>query len=647
MNHRTAFASLFLKTDVRPGGLLLMFLVVVLSVLFSSCGGTRAAQKQTEKAELAVKQYNPRKAETHFLRALDKDPDYLPARREYIGLLVDQNRPQDALRQIDIYMQLDSAADVRYYALQGDLYSELRAYEEAVVAYRQFLDNPGEYAQLEREARAKLETAERVLYDQKHPSAERIRRMSDQINSPAEEYLPLMPADGSFMIFTRRIRGKEDFYISYRRDSVWSRAQSVPELNSPGNEGAATLSADGKVLVFTRCQARDSYGQCDLYLSTRNNGQWSEPRNMGPRVNTHRNETQPAFSPDGRSLYFASNRPGGPGKMDIWRIDWLSDGSWSAAQVLDSTVNSVHNEKTPFIHYDNQTLYFTSDRPEGYGSSDLYLSRKKQGEWQAAKNLRWPINTAAAEGTIYVALDGRTGYMGRRERPGMDYDIYTFELDTSVASQRTTYVKGQVIDAETRAGVSAQVLVYDGSGNRQIANIQTDTAGTFLAPLPVDGNYQLFAEAPGYTFQSERYSYEELQARSPETPWLVELQPVGGEAATADRDPIVLRNLMFRTGTAEWLPQSETELQRLLELLMDQPQLNIEIRGHTDDVGSAQANQVLSMQRAKAVYDYLVEHGIDSDRLRYEGYGQSQPLVPNESAAARQKNRRTEFVIFD
>jgi outer membrane protein OmpA-like peptidoglycan-associated protein len=619
------------------------------SILFflHACGGTRAAQKQTEKGQLAVKQYDPKKAERHFTLALKKDPDYLPARREYIGLLVDQQRQREALHQIDTYIELDTAADNRYYALKGDLHSEIGEYEAAARSYRQFLADPGVYDQIEKQSRAKLETAEQVLYDQKYPSAVDIQRMSDQINSPVEEYLPLMPADGSFMIFTRRDRGREDFYISYRLDTGWSFAEPMRGLNSPGNEGAATLSADGKILVFTRCQARDSYGQCDLYLSKRVDGQWIEPRNMGPRVNTFYNETQPAFSPDGRSLYFASNRPEGIGKMDIWRIDWMSDGRWSEAIVLDSTVNTGNNEKTPFIHYDNQTLYFTSDRPEGYGSSDLYLSRKKQGEWQAARNLRWPINTAAAEGTIYVALDGRTGYMGRRERPGMDYDIYTFELDTSVASQRTTYVKGQVIDAETRRGVNAQVMVYDGGGNRKIANIQTDTTGRFLAPLPVEGNYQLFAEAPGYTFQSERYTYDELQSRSPETPWLVELQPVSPDERVDSSAPVVMRNLLFRTGTAEWLPSSETELRRLQQLLADQPDLQIEIRGHTDNVGSAQANQILSMQRAKAVYDYLISKGIDGDRLRYTGYGESQPLVPNDSAAARQKNRRTEFVIVE
>ena len=646
---RLSFPSNICDTNlsflIRKGAGLLGFLSLLL--LLHACGGSRAAQKQTEKAQLAVKQYDPKKAERHFILALEKDPNYLPARRDYIGLLVDQQRPQEALRQINIYLELDTLADVRYYALKGDLYSEIRDYKAAAAAYRQFLVQPGSYDQLEKQSRARLETVEQVLYDQKHPSATDIQRMNDRINSPAEEYLPLLPADGSFMIFTRRTRGREDFYMSFREDSSWSQARPVPGLNSPGNEGAATLSADGKILVFTRCQARDSYGQCDLYLSKQVDGQWLEPRNMGPRVNTYYNETQPAFSPDGRSLYFASNRPGGMGKMDIWRIDWMSDGRWSAAVPLDSAVNSRHNEKTPFIHYDNQTLYFTSDRPDGYGSSDLYVSRKKQRQWQPAENMRWPINTVAAEGTIYVARDGRTGYMGRREQPGRDYDIFIFRLDTSVASKPATYVKGKVIDADTRDGVRAKVRVYDGSGDREIANIETDTAGTFLAPLPMDGNYQLFAEAPGYTFQSERYTYEDLAVRHPDTPWLVELQAIGAETTGEDRTPIVLRNLMFRTGTADWLPQSETELQRLLELLKDQPGLKIEIRGHTDDVGSAQANQILSMQRAKAVYDYLIANEIDRDRLRYEGYGQSQPLVPNESDEARQKNRRTEFVIWE
>jgi outer membrane protein OmpA-like peptidoglycan-associated protein len=640
------FASSARYRSLWPTSLLWVGLALSLSLLISACGGTGAAQKQTEKAQLAVKQYDPKKAERHFKQALEKDPYYFPAHQEYIGLLVNQQRRREALAQIDRYLELDSAADVRYYALKGDLFKALREFEPAAEAYQTFLANPGSYDQLEAESRAKLKTVEQVLYDQRYPSARHIQRMSPAINSPAEEYLPLMPADGSFMIFTRRTRGREDFYVSLRQDSSWSPARAIVDLNSPGNEGAATLSADGKILVFTRCQARDSYGQCDLYLSTRRNGRWTEARNMGPRLNTRYNETQPAFSPDGRSLYFASNRPGGVGKMDIWRIDWLATGEWSVAVALDTAVNSADNEKTPFLHYDNQTLYFTSDRPDGYGSSDLYVSRKKKGNWQPAQNMRWPINTPAAEGTIYVARDGTTGYMGRRERVGMDYDIYRFDLDTSVAAQATTYVKGRVIDAISRKGVAAQVMVYDGNGSRTIAQIQTDTSGRFLAPLPVDGSYQLFAEAPGYTFQSERYTYAELQSRSPETPWLVELQPVRREEAADDSAPVIMRNLLFRTGTAEWLPSSETELRRLQQLLEDQPHLQIEIRGHTDDVGSAQANQILSMRRAKAVYDYLVEHGIDTDRLRYTGFGESQPLVPNDSDAARQKNRRTEFVIL-
>lgn len=626
------------------------FLLLIASgflFLLSACSGTRAAEKMTGKAQLAVKQYQWDKADRYFQKALEKDPEHLPTYREYIGFLLKMDRRADALQWIDAYLELEPEPDARYFALRGDLLLQLEEHEAAIDAYQQFLDAPGEYDQLIEQSQKQKALAEQHLYDREHPSARDIRPLPTAINSASEEYLPLMPADGSFMIFTRRTRGNEDFYISRRQEKGWEKARPIPALNTAGNEGAATLSADGKILIFTRCQAKDSYGQCDLYLSTKKAGGWTPPRNMGPKINTRNNETQPALSPDGSSLYFASNRSGGAGKMDIWRVDWSAEDGWAKAVPLDSTINSPHNEKTPFIHYDNQTLYFTSDRPGGYGRSDLYLSRKESNQWQAAQNMRWPINTRAAEGTIYVAIDGTTGYMGRRETSGEDYDIYIFKLDTEVAAQASTYVKGRAIDAHTEEGLPAQIEVYDGSGERQIADLQSDSSGYFLVALPKDGDYQVFTDAPGYTFQSERYTYEELAVRHPDTPWLVELQAVGAEKTQESRAPIVLRNLMFRTGTADWLPQSETELQRLLELLRNQAELKIEIRGHTDDVGSAQANQILSMQRAKAVRDYLVERGISADRLSYEGYGESQPLVPNDSPEQRQINRRTEFIILD
>ena len=486
------------------------------------------------------------------------------------------------------------------------------------------------------------------------------RKLGPEINTERDEYLPSFTADGHTLIFTRVVEGRlinEDFYRSRQgEDGSWEEARPIDRVNTEENEGAQTVSADGRQLIFTACNRAGGLGRCDLYFTEFKWGAWTDVQNLGPPVNTGAWESQPSLSADGRALYFASDRPGGKGGIDLWVSFRQPDGSWGTPQNLGDSLNTSGDEQGPFIHPDGQTLYFMSDGHPGMGGADIYFSRlREDGAWSAPVNMGYPINSNSDEGLLVVSLDGQTAYFASNRKdldPTYDgrrpsYDLYAFDLYEAARPAPVTYVKASVRDAETRRPLIAGVEFTDlGTGQTAVSSVTAED-GQFLIVLPQGKNYALNVTKEGYLFFSEHFELKALH--SAEEPFLLEidLQPIPDGALTAEQEvPVVLKNVFFAFGSAELLPESVTELELLRELLEANPDLRIQINGHTDDVGSDADNQLLSEQRAKAVYTYLVEQGIAKDRLRYKGFGESRPVGTNETEAGRQQNRRTEFVVF-
>ena len=234
------------------------------------------------------------------------------------------------------------------------------------------------------------------------------------INTEAAEYLPSLPASENLMVFTRRVRGQEDFYVSKYHNGNWLRAIALDDLNTAENEGAHCLSADGKLLIFTGCARRDGMGSCDLYFSVLREGIWTTPRNLGPQVNSKNWDAQPSLSASGTTLYFSSDRPGGQGGRDIWTVNRTSNG-WGRATNLDM-INTVDNEESPYIHFDDESLYFMSDGHPGFGGYDLFMTKKDRA-WQKPINLGHPVNTREDEGALHVDRLGLIGYFARSAPP--------------------------------------------------------------------------------------------------------------------------------------------------------------------------------------------------------------------------------------
>ncbi len=495
------------------------------------------------------------------------------------------------------------------------------------------------------------------------PVSIKLEAMPASVNTPeSSEYLPSFTADQRQLMFTRRVNNKqEDIYVSDYRDSAWQVARPVMHLNTPGNEASQTISADGRLVVFTACDRKEGLGSCDLYFSQLVDGAWTAAANLGRPVNTPAWDSQPCLSANGNLLFFASKRPGGHGGSDIYASARTTTG-WTEPTNLGPVVNSPEDDESPFFHADGQTLYFMSNGRPGMGGFDLYRTRlDSTNTWLPPSNLGYPLNTDGNEGALVVSLDGRTAYyatdvatvdatgVGVGGARGRGTDLYTFQLPPLARAKVVTYVRATVVDAVTDEPIGATALISDAATDKAFLQRRADPKdGQFLAVLPSGKTYSLSVEEPGYSFYSDRF--ELTQAANAEQPYelLIRLQPIAksaGAGPVAEAEPIVLRNVLFATGSAELLPASFVELGRLRSLLSENPTVKIRLQGHTDNVGDPAANLKLSDARAAAVATYLTAQGVAAERLSSAGFGESRPVAPNSTAEGRRLNRRTEFVV--
>lgn len=605
---------------------------------------------------------------------------------------------EEALKQIEIAKKEDPAFAEPYF-LKANLYLDTREWAKAVDEFKKgFAINPNYFPvnyydcahaeiKLGRYADAKadyeiflakktnpspkmIENANKGIDDCNfalnsigHPVAFNPLNIGEAINSDGCEYFPNVTADDATFLFTRNRQEtdpstgalrmtQEDFYISFKDENGnWSTARNMgPPINTMANEGAPSLSSDGRYLFFAACEEYDGYGggrqgfgSCDIFFTQKTNGQWQKPVNVGAPVNSTAWESQPAFSSDGRTLYYISNRRGGFGDSDIWMAVLGEDGKWGTPVNLGAEINTSGKEEAVFIHPDNQTLYFASDGLTGMGGLDLFMCRRDSvtGKWGKPQNLGYPINTFGDESGLIVNGTGQVAYFSSTRDGGRGCDdIYFFQLPKELQPVPVTYMKGKVYNKKTGKPVGAAFNLIDTeSGQTVISSVSDPGNGEFLVCIPVNKNYALNVNSPGYLFFSEKF--EMKASADPGKPFRMDvpLQPIEDSAL------VELKNVFFETAKYDLKPTSTAELDKAVAWLKANPNVKVEIAGHTDNVGDKKMNLILSNNRAKAVYDYFVAHGIDVARLSYKGYGDTKPKVANDSDEHRQMNRRVEMRI--
>ena len=581
----------------------------------------------------------------HLNEALALDPKFVDVYLTRSNVYAAIKDYAASVADFDIAMRMDSVYSKVYLLPYSISLAGVGKFQQALNAVNEFLATPSLNQQSLKAGNYRKSVYLFALdYEKKHPAKDYVFapvNLGENINTKDLEYFPSLTIDGKKMIFNRRINNDEDFYESDLVDGKWSKAEPLGgKVNTNLNEGAQNISQDGQLLIFTGCNYPEGEGSCDLYFSVMTNNGWSEPQNLGPVVNTDLWESSPSLSPDKRDLYFSSRRPGGFGGSDIWVTHRMLTGKWSRPENLGEAVNTSGDEGCPFMHADNETFYFTSNGHPGYGMTDLFFSKKvNDSSWVVAENLGYPVNTIDDEGSLIVAADGKTAYYasdGADNKGGID--IYSFQLREDIRPLKTLWVKGKVFDKKTNTGLPSSVELTDIKTGNLISKIQTDEDGNYLVTLPVGKDYAFNVNRKGYLFYSDNFS---LQKNNSDSAFIVNipLQPIEKGAT------IVLKNIFFETGKFDLQNESKSELNKLVTLLNDNPNLKIQIDGHTDNVGQEKDNLLLSTNRAKAVVGYLLSKAINTQRLTYKGFGSSKPVANNTTEAGKALNRRTELSI--
>ncbi len=615
---------------------------------------SKKAKKHYEKAEYYLQKRNFQSAILSLQNAIEQDHEFVEAFL-LLGELY-ENTSQDslALNSYEMAMKADSNFYNPIYYYAGELAFERGEYQRAKNHFKKYLQATA--LQNKEKAEKQLANCTFAIQAMQHPVNFKPINMGSNINTDRPEYFPAITADNASFLFTRMLRdsralqGKqEDFFISLKKDNEWQKAENIGlPINTPFNEGAPNLSQDGNILFFTACETprgygpnREGLGRCDIFYAIKEGSKWTVARNLGKPINSRHWESQPSFSSDGKTLYFVSNRENG---YNIYVSVLGKDKQWSEPKALSDKVNSKGIESSVFIHPDNQTLYFASNGFPGMGGMDLFYSKKDSlGEWQEAVNLGYPINTNKDENSILISSDGKTAYFASDREGGFgDLDIYQFDLPKNSRPQEVSYLEGLVFDRNTKEKLKAKVeLINKNTGLTTSKSFTNRKSGDFLVTVLPGQEYILNVSAKGYLFYSDQIFIPKKTDSLKPIHKDIPLTPI------QKGEKIVMKNIFFDTDQWTLKPSSLIELERLYQLLQNNPNMKIEIGGHTDNTGSKEHNLTLSKQRAESVYNYLVNKGIDKTLLSFKGYGSAVPITTNDTEAGRAMNRRTEIMVIE
>lgn len=471
-------------------------------------------------------------------------------------------------------------------------------------------------------------------------------RLPAPLNGFALQYFPVLTADSKKILFTKRDGlnpyEHEDIYVAYREGDEWTEPIPIDSfLNTRYNEGTCTISADGNILIYTSCDAPDSFGSCDLYITYKVNGQWQKAANMGNKINSRSWDSQPSLSADGSMLFFSSNRRGGYGGNDIWFSQRMEDGSWSEVKNVGPVINTPQDEVSPFIYFNNEQLFFASDGHMGFGGKDLFMSRLENGVFAKPSNLGYPINDHQDQLALFITAQQDYAYYTENTYHEGKVDssfLYRFNFPKEIdLGEKLVITQGKVVNTKTKEPIDARLSLVSLENDSTLYQFRSDgESGEFIMIYPDKTFSGLYVEKPGFIpkiYNVEKDSLKDI------TNMHIELSPaVAGEQ-------FIFENVFFDFDKTELKPESQSSLRRLYNFLKENPQLSIIITGHTDNVGQAAYNQNLSLRRAESVRDFLVAGGIAAARLEVKGMGDQQPLKPNDSEENMALNRRIEIIL--
>ncbi len=468
--------------------------------------------------------------------------------------------------------------------------------------------------------------------------------MGSEINSSKEDYGPVVGNSDSILLFTSkrnkhkdRKSADEDLFLSRQKDGRWTAAVELKSINTIYNEGSACLSSDGKKMYFSRCNAPKGIGDCDLYVAVlKKDSTWGDIKNLGSKVNSIGWDSQPSISHTGDTLYFASNRLDGFGQSDIYYTVKDKKGLWQKAKNLGPIINTRGDDVSPFFHHRYNILYFSSNaEPLNFGQFDIYKSTyTKKKNWTEPKNIGPLVNGAGSE--YYFTIDARSNnlyYAKSEEDDFKNLDLYSFPLPMEAQPLATAKLTGVLKNSVTGNPETGIASVIDLDKGVEVAPKFLREDGSFDFSLINKRNYLLIIQGDDFFRIEERFFLD------------------GDTTVNKVTDPINQRiefkTIEFENGKADILPSMHHDLDKLATFLIDHPKVKLNIIGHTDSQGKEVDNVKLSQDRSVAIKAYLLqEFKIANERINALGVGSSRPLIADEKTEAdRQINRRVEFNI--
>ncbi|MGI9542665.1 MAG: OmpA family protein [Cyclobacteriaceae bacterium] len=468
--------------------------------------------------------------------------------------------------------------------------------------------------------------------------------MGKSINSASADYGPTLHMDQNIMLLTSKRNERvvvdkrtqnEDLFFSYNYDGYWGEAMDMEGINTQYNEGSACLSRDGKTLYFARCHAPGSMGSCDLFVAElKPDSTWGNIKNLGVNVNSISWDSHPTLSHSEDTLFFASDRIGGFGLSDIYYTSKSGDGQWAPAKNLGPVINTRKNELSPFIHPKFNLLYYSSSgQLLNFGSFDIYKSYLVQSGMSEPKNIGPLVNGTGDEYYFTIDSESKDLYYARSSEKDLDnLDLFSFPLPMGAQPEATTSFSGSLMDSLSGAPFSGIVSIIDLDNGIEVAPKFLRPDGSFQFDLINNNNYLLIIQGDGF------FRIEELFYLSGDTEWKKTTTPIASK--------LKFESVEFENGKAELLPEMYGDLDKIVDFMLDNPDFQLEISGHTDSDGSPELNLILSQKRAAAIREYLTYFGnIEESRIVATGYGDTQPIVEELTDDDKKLNRRVEFQI--
>jgi outer membrane protein OmpA-like peptidoglycan-associated protein len=505
-----------------------------------------------------------------------------------------------------------------------------------------------------------IERCRNAIELMKHPQDIEIINLGKNVNTEFHEYMPVISIDETEMMFTSRRPttlggGKdpadgiwyEDIYTISRTDSGWGAPKNMgTPVNTLTHDATVCLSADGQKLFIYKSQVErlSENFNGDIYVTEFKDSTWTSPRKVEYNVNSEFWEPSGSISATEDKFFFSSNRPrhSAPHRKDrdIYMVKKGANGQWSQPQNLN--FNTDAEEDAPFFHPDGRTLFFSTDGKGSVGGFDIFKTTyiDSTDMWTEPVNIGFPYNTAGDDIYIEWSADGKRAYFSSvRDDSYGGQDIYMAKGHASKNSM--AIMIGRVFDDASKKPLAAEVIVTDNESGQVVGVFKSESkSGKFSLALPSGTNYGISITKDGYLFHSENIQIPHL-AEFSEYKKDIFLHPF--QAGSSE----ILKNVFFDTDKADLRQESKAELDKLYSVIQGKTNIHVLISGHTDDRSSHEYNQVLSEARAVSVVEYLVEKGIDKNKLFAKGFGETKPVKSNETDEGRQMNRRIEFMILD